>query len=130
MSTIFSFFGRVIDIFEELGEDIREKIEQFHKPGKGTPNDKLNDCQRAFVKYSANELLKSGERMSTVLMDRIIRDGIEARLWPCDVESGWDFSSYLQNRLKNEKKGFKCKEIQAGSAARIQEYLVEEMNCM
>lgn len=109
---------------EELDESIRESIAPFFKPDRRASSDLLNDLQRAFVKYHANTICINKESITTILIDQIIEEGVQHRIWAEDfsVGDGNDFSTYLLNRVKNEKKQLAKKRTLIGQHDMMSEY--------
>ena len=115
----------MIERFEDLGDAIKQKIIPYQKLSTKS-NDKLNEVQGAYIRYCASELNRTGERMSPVKLDHIIRTGMDERLFASDNPK--DLTTYLQHRLKNEKKSIRCKEVVVNSQGRLSDFLNEELN--
>jgi hypothetical protein len=97
---------------EELDESIRDNIRPFFKPDKRASADLLNEVQIAFVKYRVSTMHENKETISSPLIEQFIAEGVEHRIWPEDFvvwEATNDFSSYLLNRIRNEKKALSKK---------------------
>ncbi|KAH3859630.1 hypothetical protein DPMN_102448 [Dreissena polymorpha] len=115
---------------EDLPDDIAQKIKPYYKEDSQATQDLLNLVQRAFVKYTAAQLQATNERMSQKLIDRIISEGIQQRIWTSDFcpTEKTNFETYLVQRLKNEKKALKRRESIEFQQERVHQYLQESIN--
>ena len=108
-----------------LTSDLREKIQPFFKVDRMATQDLLNDIQRAFVKYKANQSYMSNDRTSETLVAFIIKEGVDERLWTEDFspsESG-GFLKYLITRIKNEKQVFRRREKLDNQSEMVNKYI-------
>ena len=69
-------------------------------------NEKLNNIQRAFVKYKGNDIFKTNASLTQELINQFITEGVEEHIWTSDFNPSpdLDLDQYLNNQLKNEKK--------------------------
>ena len=110
--TFYSYF-RVVTTLEELRPDIRALIEPFHNPDPRASNDKLNNIQRAFVKYCVRKAVDVGDSITYALVTQTISDGAEYGIWMENYqpEDCTDFAKYILNRMKNERKSLRRSEV-------------------
>ena len=109
--------------------EIREAIQPHYKPNPRASSDKLNDIQRAFVKYSVKRAITNRESLSTALILQTIQQGVYENIWldnfkPTDSE---DFEKYLANRMKNEKKALRRAELMQSQEDVLYSYINTSM---
>ena len=109
--------------------EIRKAIEPHYRPDRRASADKLNDVQRAFVKYSVKRAVTNRESLSTALISQTIEQGVNENIWldnfnPSDSE---DFEKYLANRMKNEKKALRRAELMQSQEDVLYSYINTSM---
>ena len=97
---------------DQLPAELKDKITPFFKVDKQASQDKLNDVKRAFVKFKTQQLNSAGDSLNAAVVDSVIKEGIEERLWesdfrPRDIEK---CETYLLSRINNERKALRKRE--------------------
>jgi len=121
----------IIDSLDDLPEDLMSVLQPFFKKDNQACQDKCNNVQRAFIKYKANQICTTGESTSNAaLIKTIIKEGADHRLWTSEFnpmgENG-SFEKYLTNRLKNEKKALKRREVMDTQASIVRDCLEKSL---
>lgn len=122
----------IIDSLDYLPEDLKSVLQPFFRKDSQAGSDKCNDVQRAFIKYKANQICTTGESpCNTALINTIIKEGADHRLWTSDFnpmgENG-SFEKYLTNRLKNERRALKRREVIDTQASIVRDCLEKTLS--
>ena len=90
---------------ELVSESLKDKIRPFFKPNPMATQDLMNDLQRAFIKFKAEQVHKSGENITAAFIQSVIHEGTEERIWSTDFnprENSGTFTDYLTDRILGE----------------------------
>ena len=99
--------SQFITDIELVSWNLKGKIRPFYKPNPMATQDLLNDVQRAFIKFKADQVHSSGESITAAFIQSVIHEGTEERIWSNDFNprgSSGTFTDYLSDRIKNERK--------------------------
>jgi len=93
--------------------EVGQSIKTFYQPNPRAACYKLNDIQRAFVKWTVKRALTNGKSITVELVTHTITEGVNEFIWrdafrPADVE---DFDKCLLDRMKNKRKTFRRQEL-------------------
>ena len=118
--------SQIFNNLDQIPADLKDKITPFFKIDKQASQDKLNDVQRAFVKFKTQQLLTAGDSLNAAVVDTVIKEGIEERLWESDFRprDNEKFETYLLSRMKNERKALRKRESLKGQRELVDKYLL------
>ena len=122
-----AFNAALTSISNPLPEDLRENLKPYFNEDTQSSIDLLTVMQRAFVKHTCKSslILASGERMSQSVIEQIIQEGVENRIWTSDFTptDKTSFEGYLYQRIKNEKRGIKRRQSLESTPDLVDKYL-------